>query len=69
MKSTSIVAAFLEHKVIFLRDQALAPEQFLSFARAFGQPIEYPFVKGLEGHPEIIEVKKLEHERVNFGGV
>lgn len=61
--------AFLDHKVIFLRQQPLTPEQFLQFARAFGQPIEYPFVKGIEGHPEIIEVKKLEHERVNFGGV
>ena len=61
--------AFLDHKVIFLRRQPLAPEQFLQFARAFGRPIEYPFVKGIEGYPEIIEVKKLEHERVNFGGV
>jgi taurine dioxygenase len=26
-------------------------------------------VKGIPGFPEIIEVKKLEHERVNFGGV
>jgi len=34
-----------------------------------GRPIEYPFVKGIEGFPEIIEVKKLEHERQNFGGI
>ena len=27
-------------------------------ARRFGQPVEYPFVKGLEGFSEIIEVKK-----------
>ena len=26
-------------------------------------------MKGLDGYPHIIEVKKLEHERVNFGGV
>lgn len=62
-------AAFLAHKVVFLRGQPLSPEEFLRFARAFGKPVEYPFVKGIEGHPEIIEVKKLEHERVNFGGV
>jgi taurine dioxygenase len=62
-------AAFLKHKVIFLRKQPLTPQQFLRFAEAFGTPIEYPFVKGLEGFPMIIEVKKLEHERVNFGGV
>jgi taurine dioxygenase len=61
--------AFLEHLVIFFRDQTLAPAQFMAFARAMGTPIEYPFVKGIPGFPEVIEVKKLEHERVNFGGV
>jgi taurine dioxygenase len=60
---------FLDHQVIFLKKQDLTPRQFLSFARAMGEPIEYPFVKGLEGFPHIIEVKKLEHEKVNFGGI
>jgi taurine dioxygenase len=61
--------AFLEHLVIFFRDQALSPAQFMAFARRMGTPVEYPFVKGIEGFPEIIEVKKLEHERHNFGGI
>jgi taurine dioxygenase len=61
--------AFLEHLVIFIHDQALSPAQFMTFARAMGKPIEYPFVKGIEGFPEVIEVKKLEHERHNFGGI
>jgi taurine dioxygenase len=61
--------AFLEHQVIFFRDQALEPAQLLAFAGAMGRPIEYPFVKGLAGFPEVIEVKKLEHERHNFGGI
>ena len=61
--------AWLEHLVLFFRDQPLAPEQFMAFARAWGEPIEYPFVKGIEGFPRIIEVKKLEHEKVNFGGI
>lgn len=40
--------ALLDHLVIFFRDQDLtAPDQFLAFARAFGRPVEYPFVKGL----------------------
>lgn len=59
----------LDHQVIFLKKQNLSPQQFLGFARAMGEPIEYPFVKGLEGFPHIIEVKKLEHEKVNFGGI
>jgi len=71
--SAEIVAAirhaFLEHLVIFFRDQDLTPAQFMAFARRMGTPIEYPFVKGIEGFAEIIEVKKLEHERQNFGGI
>jgi taurine dioxygenase len=61
--------AFLEHQVIFFRDQALTPAQFMAFAQRMGRPIEYPFVKGIDGFPEVIEVKKLEHERSNFGGI
>ena len=61
--------AWLEHLVIFFHDQHLGPEAFLALARRFGEVIEYPFVKGLDEHPEIIPVLKLEHERVNFGGI
>jgi alpha-ketoglutarate-dependent taurine dioxygenase len=65
----SLRRAWLEHLVIFFRDQPLSPARFLGFARRFGEVIEYPFVKGLDEFPEIIPVLKLEHERVNFGGV
>jgi taurine dioxygenase len=64
-----IRAAFLAHQVIFFRDQNLSPAQFMQFAQTMGEPIEYPFVKGLDGYPCVIEVKKLEHELVNFGGI
>ena len=60
---------FLDSGVIFIKNQALTSQQFLNFAKKMGEPVEYPFVKGLEGFPEIIEVKKLEHEKHNFGGV
>jgi len=60
---------WLEHGVVLLRGEPLDPEQFLGFARSIGTPVEYPFVSGIEGYPHVIEVKKLEHERVNFGGV
>ena len=68
-QTAAIRRAFLEHQVIFLRDQTLDPAQFMAFARSMGKPIEYPFVKGIEGFPEVIEVKKLEHEKHNFGGI
>ena len=66
---SQIRQALLDHLVIFFRDQELEPVQFRDFAAGFGKPIEYPFVKGLDGLPEIIEVLKREEERSNFGGV
>jgi len=60
---------WLEHLVLFFRDQALSEQQYLDFALQFGEPVEYPMVKGIAGYPKIIEVKKLEHERVAFGGI
>ena len=67
--AADIRKVFLDHQVIFLHNQNLTPQQFLAFAKAMGEPIEYPFVKGLDGFAHIIEVKKLEHEKVNFGGI
>jgi taurine dioxygenase len=61
--------AWLDHLVIFFRDQDLPPARFLAFARRLGEPIEYPFVTGIAGFPEITPVVKLEHEKVNFGGL
>ena len=61
--------AWLEHLVVFFRDQFLGPDEFLAFARRLGNPVEYPFVKGIDGYPEIIAVTKLPHETVNFGGI
>jgi taurine dioxygenase len=65
----AIRRAWLEHCVIFFRDQNLPPAEFLAFGKRFGPVIEYPFVKGLEDFPEIIPVIKLEHEKTNFGGI
>ena len=65
----AIRQAWLEHGVIFFRDQDLPPAKFLSFAKRFGDVVEYPFIKGIRGFPEIIPVVKLEHETENFGGI
>ena len=66
---TSIRAAWLEHLVLFFAEQHLESAHFLRFAQTFGEPMQYPFLKGLSGFPEITEVRKLEHERANFGGI
>ena len=55
--------------MIFFYDQKLSPEQFLNFAGRFGQVMEYPFVRGLDGYPCITPVIKLATDTVNFGGV
>jgi taurine dioxygenase len=65
----AIRAALLEHLVIFFREQTLTPRQLLDFASAFGEPMQYPQLKGLPDFPLVTPVVKLEHERVNFGGV
>ena len=66
---SAIRRAWLDCCVIFFRDQHLTSGQFMSVAERFGTPVEYPFIKGLDGFPCITPVVKLEHERFNFGGV
>ena len=62
-------AAWLKHGVLFFRNQPLPPAAFQAFAERFGEVVEYPFVAGIEGHPLIIPVLKLPHEKHNFGGI
>jgi taurine dioxygenase len=66
---SEIRQAFLDHLVLFFRDQKLTPHEQLAFAQQFGEPMEYPQLKGLPECPLITPVLKLEHERINFGGV
>ena len=66
---SAIHRAWLDHVVIFFRDQNLSNAQYLAFAERMGEPVEYPFIRGIDGFPVITPVIKLEHERINFGGV
>ncbi|MBO6560121.1 MAG: TauD/TfdA family dioxygenase [Nisaea sp.] len=66
---SAVRQALLEHLVIFLPDQKLTPVQQLAFAKRFGEPMIYPFVKGLEDFPEITPILKREEDRNNFGGI
>lgn len=61
--------ALLDHLVIFIHDQALTPQEQLDFAQRFGEPLAYPFIKGLDECPMIVPVLKREHETINFGGI
>ena len=65
----AIRQALLEHLAVFFRDQNLTPGQYRDFAARIGRPIEYPFVPGIEGFPEITPVLKRPDQTINFGGV
>lgn len=60
--------AWLEHLVLFLRDQQLTPDQQKAFGERFGTLNVHPYVKSLEGHPEIIPIVKEPQDKANFGG-
>ncbi len=64
----AIRQAFLDHQVVFFRDQSLTPEQQAAFGRRFGSLNIHPYVKGMDDHPEAMEIIKEPHEKVNFGG-
>ncbi|MEQ9316993.1 MAG: TauD/TfdA family dioxygenase [Henriciella sp.] len=61
--------AFLDHHVIFFRNQQkLTPEKHKAFGRRFGTLNVHPYVKGMDSHPEIMEIIKEPEEKTNFGG-
>jgi len=59
-ETATIRDAFLENKVIFFREQKLTPKSQSEFARIFGEPDIYPFIRGLEDTPEVTEILKTE---------
>ena len=64
-----IEAAWLEHLVVFFRNQTLKPEQQIAFAKRFGEIHYHPFMQGMDEHPEILEIVKEEGDTRAFGEV
>jgi alpha-ketoglutarate-dependent taurine dioxygenase len=64
-----IEAAWLEHLVVFFRRQSITPEQQIAFAKRFGDIHHHPFMKGMEEHPDILEIIKEEGDTKAFGEV
>ena len=62
--------ALAEYCVVFLRDQDLTPDQQKAFARHFGPLSPTPFIKPLDGHPEMMRIVREANEtkKLNFGG-
>ncbi|MGA0217810.1 MAG: TauD/TfdA dioxygenase family protein [Ilumatobacteraceae bacterium] len=46
--------AWMDHLVIFFRDQELTPQQHVEYGRAFGEVEIHPFTDNLDGQPEVI---------------
>ena len=60
--------AFVDHAVIFLRDQKLTPDQHVAFAERWGSINVNRFFGKVEGYPQIAEVRKEPGQTVNIGG-
>jgi len=48
-----IKAAWLQHLVVFFRNQSITPEQQIAFAKRFGEIHHHPFMQGMEAYPDI----------------
>ena len=49
--------AWLDHKVLVLRDQHISLEDHIAFGRLFGELEEHPFTEGIDGYPEIVKLE------------
>ena len=61
-----IYKAFVDYQVIGILDQDLNSDQYLEFGRKWGEIHHYPYMKGLETHPEILEIVKTEKDTYAF---
>ena len=64
-----VYRAFVEYQAIIFRDQKLTPDQYLAFGKRWGEIQLYPYAKGLESHPEILEILRNEQDEVAFGNL
>jgi taurine dioxygenase len=64
----AIRQAWLDHHVLFFRDQPFTPDTLIAFGRRFGELDTHPFVEGMTTHPEVIEIVTEPEDRFNFGG-
>lgn len=58
---------FLDHKVLVLRDQSLAPGALLAFAKLWGDVHFYPYMTGLDAVPEVFEIVTVPKAQRVFG--
>ena len=64
-----VYQAWLDHCVIFFRGQKITPREQIDFAQRFGEIHFHPYMKGLDDHPEILEIIKEPGDGYTFGSV
>ena len=65
----AIHQAFLDHQMVFFRDQDLDAVRQVEIAAILGKPIAYPYLAGVDGVAEAHELVKTPDDEINFGGV
>jgi taurine dioxygenase len=64
----AVKAAFARHSVVAFPDQPLSLEQLEAFTLQIGPFGEDPFIKPMEGHPNVLELRREPDEKAtNFG--
>ena len=61
-------AAFVEHGLIFLRDQDITPDEHIAFAERWGEINVNRFFPRLDGYDQIATVTKEPDQTTNIGG-
>ncbi|HEY5337102.1 MAG TPA: TauD/TfdA family dioxygenase [Rhizomicrobium sp.] len=64
----AVRAAYVEHGIIFFRDQKITPQQHIAFAKRWGGIDINRFFTPTPDFPEIAEVRKEKEQKTNIGG-
>lgn len=62
-----IKQAYVDHAVVFFRDQELTPDEHIAFARRWSSINVNRFFTPVAAHPVIAEVRKEPHQTENIG--
>ena len=65
---SEIRQTFIDHGLIFFRNQKLTPDDHLRFAKRWGEININRFFAKVEGYEQIAEVKKDSDQEINIGG-
>lgn len=55
--------AWLDHKVLVVRDQDVTIEEHIAFGRLFGELEVHPFATGIDEYPEIVKIHSTEEHK------